>query len=68
MNQTLVDFARTNLKEGLAQCTPKQVMLFKRMYSPYNLDATIEDVVDKMPIGKLDWAMLQVERTLVANA
>ena len=39
-------------------------MLFKRMYSPNNLDLDIEDIVDSMPEDRLDWAMTQVYKTL----
>lgn len=68
MNKMLANFARQYLKEGLAKCTPNQVMLFKRMYSHTDLDADIESVVETMPDEKLDWAMQQVQRQLVINA
>jgi hypothetical protein len=32
-----------------------------------NLELDIETVVDNMEDGKLDWAMQQVERTLLKN-
>jgi hypothetical protein len=64
MNEILIQFARQNLKEGLAKCSPAQVMLFKRMYSHENLETEINSVVDNMPEEKLDWAMQQVQRTL----
>jgi len=35
------------------------------MYSHDNQDLSIEDVVDNMKEDKLDWAMRQVERTLL---
>jgi len=68
MNNQLQDFARQQLKDGLAQCTEAQQMLFKRMYSHKNLEASINDVVDAMPEDKLDWAMQQVERSLTKNS
>ncbi len=68
MNDILAEFARQNIKEGLAKCTPDQVMFFKRMYSHNDLDAEIEKAVDNMPSEKLDWAMIQVQRQLVINA
>lgn len=64
MNIQLQTFARTELKHGLAQCTDKQVMLFKRMYSHGNLNLSINEVVNNMPAEKLDWALQQVENTL----
>ena len=67
MNEILTEFARQNLKEGLAKCTPHQVMFFKRMYSHEDLDAEIESVVENLPDEKLDWAMQQVQRQLVIN-
>jgi hypothetical protein len=39
-------------------------VLFKRMYSPGCLDIHIDDCIDGMPAGKLDWAMQQMERTI----
>ena len=64
MNEKLQAFARQNLKDGLAQLPEDNQMLFKRMYSHKNLETNINDVVDKMPEDKLDWAMQQVDRSL----
>lgn len=64
MNNQLQNYARTALKEGLSKCNEGQQRMFKRMYANGNLDADINDVVDNMPDDKLDWAMVQVERTL----
>lgn len=78
MNEQLQKFARKTLKDGLAKCTEDQQVLFKRMYIPWafgiinenrkltdeELATQINDVVDKMPDDKLDWAMQQVQRTL----
>lgn len=64
MNSKLQTYAREELKEGLNQCTEAQQLLFKRLYSHDNLDLSIDEVVDKMPDDKLNWAMQQVERTL----
>ena len=63
-SKTISDFARQELKQGLARCNEAQQLLFKRMYSHKNLEANINDVVDNMPDDKLDWALQQVERTL----
>jgi hypothetical protein len=79
MNSQLQKFARKTLKEGLAQCTPAQQDLFKRMYVYRSSrggaveeianakNTSVNEVVDKMPEGKLDWAMQQVESTLHKN-
>ena len=64
LNNQLEEFARTKLKEGLAQCTDDQQHLFKQMYAFENLDCPINEAVDNMSAEKLDWAMQQVERTL----
>lgn len=66
--QSIKDFRLNTLKELLAQTTEKQQHFFKRMYSHKNLDAHIEDVVDKIPNGKIDWAIQQCEATIVKNA
>ena len=64
MNEDLQEFARDQLKEGLAQCTEDQQLLFKRMYSHKNLEASIDEAVDNMPDEKLDRAMGQLKATL----
>lgn len=64
MNNQLQEFARQNLKDGLAQLPESWQTMFKRMYSHENLDADINDVVDSVPEDKLDWAMQQVQRSL----
>uniref|UniRef100_A0A6M3KC17 Uncharacterized protein n=1 Tax=viral metagenome TaxID=1070528 RepID=A0A6M3KC17_9ZZZZ len=64
MNKELQAFARSTLKDGLAQCNKGQQLLFKRMYFHKNLEADINDIVDAIPEDKLDWAMQQVQRSL----
>jgi len=63
MNQAMQDFARGELKDGLSDCSEKQQMFFKRMYSPDNLDIDINKCVDGMPFSKLSFALDQVEAT-----
>ena len=65
MNDALKQFAKDSLIEGLSKCTEAQIQLFKRLYSPNNLHLTISEVVENMPEEKLDWAMQQVQRTLI---
>jgi hypothetical protein len=67
MNKTLSNFAREKLKQGLLQLPDGWQMMFKRMYSHGNLDADINNVVDNMPEDKLDWAMQQVEQSLIKH-
>lgn len=64
MNEQLEQFAREQLKTGLAQVPENMQMMFKRMYSHENLEANINDVVDIMAADKLDWAMQQVQRSI----
>lgn len=64
MNKSLQNYAKNTLKEGLAQCSMEQQLLFKRMYAHGNIEMSINDVVDKMEVEKLDWAMQQVQSTL----
>ena len=66
-NDTIKQFAKTQLKELLSKCTEGQQLMFKRMYCHENLESSIEDAVDQMPDGKIDWAMTQIERTIEKN-
>ena len=67
MNAQLQKFARDTIKAGLAECSPEQQLLFKRMYANGNLELPIDEVVDDMPEARLDWAMQQVENTIKKN-
>ena len=64
MNNMIREFAKDNLRNGLARCTEGQQLIFKKMYSPKDLSLPINELVNKMSDDKLDWAMQQVERTL----
>lgn len=64
MNSQLQTFARNTLKEGLSKLPESSQLMFKKMYSPHNLESGINDVVDAMPEDRLDWAMQQVQRSL----
>ena len=64
MHPTIESFARTEIKKGLAHCTPEEWMLFKRMYSPRDLKADMDDVVNEIPTDKLDSALGLVNRTI----
>lgn len=64
MNNTLNQFARQELKSGLARLGESQQKMFLRMYSHNNPEAGINEVVDSLAEEKLDWAMQQVERSL----
>ena len=72
MNKQLQDFARSELKTGLAELPEENHRTFKLMYARDNgkrsvVDAVampINDVVDLMPPEQLDWAMQQVKASL----
>jgi hypothetical protein len=72
MNQQLQDFARRELKAGLAKLPGRPQEIFKLMYARDDgrrsvdeaLKMDINDVVDSMPNNCLDHAMMQVQRTL----
>ncbi len=68
MNDQMQDFARSTLKDGLVKLPESWQAMFKRMYSPNDLSANIEDVVNMVPASKLDWAMQQVQRSLDKQA
>lgn len=63
MNDQLKNFAKQELKRGLALLQEKSQTIFKRMYSK-GKDLSINDVVNQMDEDKLDWAMKQVKRSL----
>jgi len=67
MNNQLQDFARKYILDGLNQLTEANHLIFKRMYSHKNLEASIEEVVANMSEDRLDWAMQQVQRSLSDN-
>ena len=72
MNNKLQDYAREQLKLGLAQLPGTWHRKFKLMYGRDNGKRSVEqvvalqinDVVDIMPEDKLDWAMEQVENSI----
>ena len=65
MNKTVVAFIREQIKKGLAQLEDAHRLRFNRMYSHENLEKPVNDVVDTMPEEKLNWALTQVENSLL---
>ena len=76
----LSPFRRAELKKQIAKCSHSNRVMFVKMYGPgeqdkdtffYNVDAIAEyhinEVIDMMPDHKLEWARLQVERTLIKD-
>ena len=64
MNQTLAKAGKEILKSLLSQLEEDNHMIFKRMYSPKNLELNINDVVDAMDDEKISWAITQCETTI----
>ena len=67
MNERLEKFARDTLKEDLAFLGLHDMWYlrkFRLMYSGNNLGLSIDEVVDRMPAEKLDWALTQTANTL----
>jgi len=64
MNETIIVFARDNIKKNIAICSNSAKLLFKRMYSHNNLEMELNDVVDNMSEQSLSWAMTQLQNTL----
>ena len=64
MNKQLQEFARAAIKEGLSKLPESNQLIFKRMYSHGNLGLAINEVVDRVPEDKLDWAIQQVQRSV----
>ena len=72
MNKQLQDFARAELKTGLAELPEENHRTFKFMYARDNGKRSVVDavampinaVVDLMPPEQLDWAMQQVKASL----
>ena len=64
MNEKVIVFMKDEIKKGLALLNDDCVLLFKRMYSHNNLEASIDEAVENMPTDELDWALSQVERSL----
>jgi hypothetical protein len=61
------NFARQELLLLLDQCTPEQQMTFKRMYAHLDTSVTTDQAVANMPYEKVNWAIQQVEQTLLNN-
>lgn len=63
------DFARNYLKDNLRKVLPPAQYVFKCMYcdpkEPHKRIQNINVVINKMPASKLEWAMRQVELTLI---
>lgn len=64
MNEELQQFARKRILEDLRLCTDAEKNIFKRMYAKGKMETSIEEIVEKMDIDKLSWAMEQIKRTI----
>ena len=68
MNETMENFAREQIRDGLALCNDPQINLFVRMYSHNDLAKPVSQIVDDIPTDSLSIALSQVERTIAKNA
>lgn len=54
---------RAEIKRILHLLSEENHDVFKRMYSPTDLDLDIDSVVDKMPAKQLTWALQQCQNS-----
>ena len=54
---------RAKIKHILLRLDNRQRLVFLKMYANGKLDADIDDVVDQLPLEKLDWALQQCKNT-----
>lgn len=64
MNSLWETILRDNIKQGLAQLHESHQRRFKQMYAEGDLDMPIDEVVDRMPEDKLEWALKQVQSSI----
>jgi len=67
MNTEVEDYARKLVLEKLQLVTNPQFIIFKRMYSNKNMDASKEDVAKSMNYAKIDHALFQLDNTIKKN-
>lgn len=77
MNETIKEFAKSKIREGLAEIPEEWQITFKLMYArgkrvKHLWQRSVEEaklvpldqVVDEIPDEKLDWALTQIENSL----
>lgn len=75
MNDVLKEFARAELSRGLKLLPEDNRHMFKTMYGRKNGKRSIKDlasidideIIKEIPDEKLDWAMQQVQRSMVST-
>lgn len=67
MNKEVEDYSRKLVLEKLGQITTPQFIIFKRMYSSRDMDASKEQVAKNMNYEKIDWALTQLDNTIKNN-
>ena len=55
---------KTDLLELLQKCTLKEQLFFKRLYSPKNLDLSLQEILKNLSSKDLKSARLKIENTL----
>ena len=64
-NPLLIKAGKDILKFLLSQCTEAQTRTFIHMYGKGEKD--LEKVIDEIAPDKIDWAITQVQNTLIKN-
>ena len=64
MIKSTENIIKQQIKDGLSLLEEKHLTLFRRMYAPEQLDNSIDDIVDQMPVEKLKHALFQIENTI----
>ena len=54
---------RKEMKRILPKLEQGNRNMFNRMYSPNDLDAAVDTVVDQIPDRQVSWALVQVKNT-----
>lgn len=66
-NSTLHQLGKAKLIEYWDELTTDQQLVFKRLYSHEDLGESIQDIVNKMPVDKIDHAIFQCETSIRKN-
>lgn len=64
MNDELEAYAREYIRINIKKLKDEHIMIFKKMYSPNNLEIHIDRVIDNMPKDRLNWSMIQITNSL----
>jgi len=63
----IAEFKKNTFFDLYNQLTSEQQRFFRMMYSHKNPELSIEEIYDKIPLEKIDWAIYQCENTIIKN-